>query len=665
MKAKYPNEIITWEDKENNIDIIESDHINQAYAEIIAIEKELDQTKIKLVKTEKELNYYKDTISNININQEAKQEASGYGIVSLPKNAANGYASGFLRGLTATNLLGEPNDLSKWTNTANITTDGNFIYNTGHTSGGARIEIHNISHLAGKNIFVSAFGKSKYISGNCLLRSLFKDVDGKIIGTLNLDFKNIDDYEYVSKTFTIPRNVDNILNFVNVTNADNRLYFKNWQMTVISSEDTSLSKDQLLYKYPYINNTKSTIGSARIKSVGKNLFDGELEIGTFNSSTGKKREDPNSIRSANMIRVEPNQKYNISNNQGYENNAVFYYDKNKEYIDVYWASPFTTPENAHYINFRIVGTNLNTEIQLEKGTQATEYESYKESTAYIVAKKDNKIVNLNRVGDAADEIDLDKGELIKTTSNWTVLDESNDWSFKDNQVGFKRVEIRNYLDVIKYPKGTPVIAFTNNTRFINQSTVLAPNCIEIWNGNLYVSLSNTDTGWGEDYAPTVQEIKNYIANNPITLIYQLAEPEVIPVQVSGSIVSNPNGTIYVETITTVAGVYNSNMLVTYDDLPIKEIEKITKIDYETGLGTDLDVSAAVIAEDRISFTHPDLSNGDIVFFEYLYDVESTQGECIIEYYDSRYTIKDSVTGKFYKWNIAVNDGVPSIELVEV
>ena len=48
-----------------------------------------------------------------------------------------------------------------------------------------------------------------------------------------------------------------------------------------------------------------------------------------------------------------------------------------------------------------------------------------------------------------------------------------------------------------------------------------------------------------------------------------------------------------------------------------------------------------------------------------YDRESTEGETEIEYYDSRYVIKDSVTGKFYKWHIAVADGVPSIELVEV
>ena len=103
----------------------------------------------------------------------------------------------------------------------------------------------------------------------------------------------------------------------------------------------------------------------------------------------------------------------------------------------------------------------------------------------------------------------------------------------------------------------------------------------------------------------------------------------------------------------------------HQDLPIKALEKLSKIDFMTGIETELDITAAVIAEDKLSFTHPDLEAGDIVFFVYEYDRESTVGETEIEYYDSRYVIKDSVTGKFYKWHIAVAEGVPSIELVEV
>ena len=109
------------------------------------------------------------------------------------------------------------------------------------------------------------------------------------------------------------------------------------------------------------------------------------------------------------------------------------------------------------------------------------------------------------------------------------------------------------------------------------------------------------------------------------------------------------------------------MEVLYSDLPIKALEKLSKIDFMTGLETELDITAAVIAEDKLSFTHPDLVEGDIVFFTYEYDRESTEGETEIEYYDSRYVIKGE-DDKFYQWEIEAKllEGIitPSIKLVE-
>ena len=62
------------------------------------------------------------------------------------------------------------------------------------------------------------------------------------------------------------------------------------------------------------------------------------------------------------------------------------------------------------------------------------------------------------------------------------------------------------------------------------------------------------------------------------------------------------------------------------------------------------MSETVIAGDKLSFTHPDLEAGDIVFFVYEYDRESTVGETEIEYYDSRYVIKGE-DDKFYQWEM--------------
>ncbi len=143
----------------------------------------------------------------------------------------------------------------------------------------------------------------------------------------------------------------------------------------------------------------------------------------------------------------------------------------------------------------------------------------------------------------------------------------------------------------------------------------------------------------------------------------LAEPIVTPVNVTGTLVGHPTGTIYFEPVLPVAGVYTaSGIEVTDTDFPIDYIEKIAKIDFMTGVETEVDVSQAVIAGDGLSFTHAELADGDIVFFTYYHAVEGTQPEIDVEYYDSRYTVKDSETGQFYRWKVSVANGVPSLEI---
>jgi hypothetical protein len=135
--------------------------------------------------------------------------------------------------------------------------------------------------------------------------------------------------------------------------------------------------------------------------------------------------------------------------------------------------------------------------------------------------------------------------------------------------------------------------------------------------------------------------------------------------VSGTLVGYPSGTVYLEPFVPDAGVYTDKMEVLHKDLPIKSIEKIGKVDYTTGLEYELDPTQAVISSDGLSFTHPALANGDIVFFIYEYSKESTIPEMTVEYYDSRFVVKDSVTGKFYHWNLVVANGQWDIQLTEV
>ena len=149
------------------------------------------------------------------------------------------------------------------------------------------------------------------------------------------------------------------------------------------------------------------------------------------------------------------------------------------------------------------------------------------------------------------------------------------------------------------------------------------------------------------------------------LTYQLAEPIITPINVSGTLLSYPKGTVYFEPVLPVAGIYTANGIsVTNTDFPIESIERIYKIDFATGVETPIDVSKVVVAGNGLGFTHPDLADGDIVFFTYYYNT-GTRPKISATYFDSRYVLKDTVTGKFYKKVETVQNGQLVTQLVEV
>jgi hypothetical protein len=295
-----------------------------------------------------------------------------------------------------------------------------------------------------------------------------------------------------------------------------------------------------------------------------------------------------------------------------------------------------------------------------KSVSADETET---STAYVVAKdEEGKIAELRSLPNGTkDEIRVSDGKLIKRVSEPYTTKSTDIVGIADyNNVSVARMPISILENCKSITGGT----YTSNGQFNIEGkspTTSYDNISEI--GKWYTNSALQTIMFVVAKGTTLEQAKEQLAGLSVT--YQLATPIEIPIQASGSLVSYPSGTVYIEPFVADAGIYADKMEVLYSDLPIKALEKISKVDFDTGLETELDITAAVIAEDKLSFTHPNLTSGDIVFFTYEYDRESTEGETEIEYYDSRYVIKDSATEKFYKWHIAVANGVPSIELVEV
>ena len=138
-----------------------------------------------------------------------------------------------------------------------------------------------------------------------------------------------------------------------------------------------------------------------LKTTGKNLFNGKLELGIINGNTGQSQSNNNYIRCVDYIPVEELTDYKFStNNSNITNILVYEYKDDFTYnlttnkgINI--TSYLTTNQGTKYIRFRpnYQTTDTSIEFQVEKGTSASSYEPYGKNQWFI--KKNIKRVMYN------------------------------------------------------------------------------------------------------------------------------------------------------------------------------------------------------------------------------------------------------------------------------
>ena len=531
------------------MDVINYSKIKKTEADLASHKEDYMQFKndstLESVKIEKELNDYKAAIAGMNPNQEPKQKVNGYGIVSLPKNAANGQVSDVvIKGLTATQLV----------------KNGNF-----------------------------ADGKNNWNG----ITGVVSIVDNVLVCGMN-------------DTFTVEQNIS--------IPSGNKFYIKaNGRAVNEPDADISISV-----------RTGSTLKHAINLTSADTVWTNSSNVFTASDNLNSFRIGRSAPTTKGAYEVRYFFVVNLTQTFGAGNEPT------KEQCDAMFPYYFDGTKST---------------VSAIRLTSKNEDET-EQSTQYITAKdEEGKIAELRSLPNGVkDEVSVSEGKVTQGVSDWYALKESNLTNFSTSHPDYDLIRIEP-LPNQKHPVDSEL-------------EVKFKESIDISYSGGYIRL-RLEKGKYSDLIEARADLAG------TTLIYQLAEPIETPVQVSGTLVSYPNGTVYIEPFVADAGIYTDKMSVLHQDLPIKVLERLSKIDFMTGLETELDVSDAIIAEDKLSFTHPDLVEGDIVFFVYEYDQESTEGETEIEYYDSRYVIKDSVTDKFYKWHIAVADGEPSIELTEV
>ena len=136
--------------------------------------------------------------------------------------------------------------------------------------------------------------------------------------------------------------------------------------------------------YPQTVHTIS--GNNNVKVVNKNLFDGELELGTISGTDGTNKTNDNYIRCKNYIPVEELTDYKFStDNSSLTRLYVYEYKEDFSYNltankSIGLNTHLTTEQGTKYIRFRpnIQITDTTIKFQVEKGTTATSYTPHQE-----------------------------------------------------------------------------------------------------------------------------------------------------------------------------------------------------------------------------------------------------------------------------------------------
>ena len=199
-----------------------------------------------------------------------------------------------------------------------------------------------------------------------------------------------------------------------------------------------------------------------ILSCGKNLFDGEIELGGYYWNDGVKYTTTDRIRCKNQfISIKPNTKY-VSN----QSIAYVWYDNAKQFIksDVsYTTNPIQSPKNAYYVNIVAHTTDLTINIALyESDLPVSVYEPYQENKCDILLP-----CQLEKVGDVSDRLYYDDVEKA--------------WCIEKN---ITNVELKtlNKEFTGNIPNGTRVTVFSDKTLY--KTTSISDVIINI-NGLLY------------------------------------------------------------------------------------------------------------------------------------------------------------------------------------
>jgi hypothetical protein len=539
---------------------------------------------------------------------ESSIDASDYGVVALPKNA-----TGTLKmkrdGLTARNLI--PKATLPVTQTLNGITftnngDGTITVN-GTATDNAYVSIPNITVIVDDDYFLAGCPTGDGASYRLYNQYWgLSDMGSGVIGTAAGTVVALRIYVYSGAT------ISNLVFNPRLIN-----------LTQTFSSVPTLAQCKNIFP-TYFADTKNVPMTGRYRGRGKNIFksDGDFTYTNFGATISGY-----------------GQEFKVSGTSyGYPYKKVMTVHKNSLPSGI-WLLTSTLVSGSSSIITRLVDRTVNPAvvqavpytstgvhnelsveialstdtyddtlvIQLEQSATATTYEPYEAHDLYFTAPEGRSILGVE------DSVEVSDGVLVH------VQRISNSVAVSSGVA----VNVANY----------PLAKTSGNFR------------VELTAGGVQIGVIGTDSTSGAG-----------------TLTYVLTTEVKTNIDQDGSLPAGES--VYFEPVIADVGIYTDKFDILDTDYPISSIDKLYKVDFSTGVQTQL--TNAVIASDGLSFTSASLTDGDLVNVIYFYATANPEGLTTATYLNSNVVVADTTNGKYYKYKPTITNGaIASWTLTEV
>lgn len=316
-----------------------------------------------------------------------------------------------------------------------------------------------------------------------------------------------------------------------------------------------------------------------ILSNNKNLFNSEIEKFFINQSTGQDISWNEYWRTKKYIPCKPQTKYvsNFEYKGNIKKTCVFFYDKNKEFINMVWSNPCTTPSNCYFIRLGGQGeTEIATHINIDEVKNITLYEEDNLET-YIPHQSHKTEILLNEPLRS-----LPNGICDEIVGNQTIrrvgriiLDGTENWNVHPyEKEGFLNV----WVDPFKKPENMIMFGSTNCERYLKCNILNVKNNRDLFEELISIHYQST-VKWcyisvSKERMSDINEFKKWLSENHIEILYELAEPIIEELPNSMTLQGFDDTTMYIENSITPTVSYGYNALIPYKQELLNQKEEV-------------------------------------------------------------------------------------------